>query len=322
MKRWCAWIHAVVARAGWAPLGLAITWGLTRALLGPPVDLSFRDLILHGVGGMALAHFFASASRCEESEFFLGRWTRAKGFTFTVVMLVAGVLGWELVKALSDRIGWSEFQRGVMIFDWDVGASIVGGLAYLVIAIGSWPQSLSESLVRRMAEGAPAEGRAGAKGSAGLPVELVGFHLEDPARLDALVAFTQELARAKSDTGGKHDAWERASRWESRLNPEAKSVFLPWDAVPVEPESPDLTDPGHWPLGSLVQAFMDGDYVLLGVRELGEVEARGTASPHGLEYIPGGWPFGGTACMHALIRGFGGRVEYDSQGKLAPTTDG
>ncbi len=51
----------------------------------------------------------------------------------------------------------------------------------------------------------------------------------------------------------------------------------------------------------MIDACRNGDYRLIGLRQLRPAVAR-------IEYEPFGTPYGGTACMVALVEAFGFRV--------------
>jgi len=74
-----------------------------------------------------------------------------------------------------------------------------------------------------------------------------------------------------------------------------------WESTPPKKR---LTDPSlivPWDFASMIDAFECGDYDLIELRRDGSVNGQ-------LIFDPGGFPFGGTGCMRAVIECFGGTV--------------
>jgi hypothetical protein len=74
-----------------------------------------------------------------------------------------------------------------------------------------------------------------------------------------------------------------------------------WFSTPVPERFTDTSLETPWDFGSMIDAFRNGEYDLLGCRRL-------TATAGRLEFDPHAWPYGGTGCMRALIEAFGHRV--------------
>lgn len=83
---------------------------------------------------------------------------------------------------------------------------------------------------------------------------------------------------------------EEASEWLER-----------WDSTPPNSRAHDPSLRKPWHFASMIDAFRDGEYELVGCRKLEEGIAR-------IEYEPLAWPFGGTGCMCALVEAFGADV--------------
>ena len=75
--------------------------------------------------------------------------------------------------------------------------------------------------------------------------------------------------------------------------------------VDVRLRDPSFRPPA-WDFRSLIEAFRNGDYDLLGCQRASSETGR-------LAFEPFGWPYGGTGCMRALIEAFGHRVTIDAQ---------
>jgi hypothetical protein len=120
----------------------------------------------------------------------------------------------------------------------------------------------------------------------------------------------------------KHDkaagAFRSVEAWKAFFDAQALSHF--WWPSPTELEDwkrrylatpypqrfsePSLKRP--WDFASLIEAFQNGDYELLGLSQIEGGLAR-------LDFAPYGHPFGGTGCMRALIEAFDHRVTVDSE---------
>jgi hypothetical protein len=74
-----------------------------------------------------------------------------------------------------------------------------------------------------------------------------------------------------------------------------------WFATPVETRFTDPSLETPWDFASMIDAFRNGDYRLIGLRRLRPAVAR-------IEYEPFGDPYGGTGCMVALVEAYGFRV--------------
>jgi hypothetical protein len=125
-------------------------------------------------------------------------------------------------------------------------------------------------------------------------------------RLDAVVA---ALAVAKRDEDFHDDNY-----WLTFFDEKARSTFWwpsqaelevlsrRWKAAPVELRLRDPSfQPPAWDFGSMIDAFRDGDYDLLGCQRRSPQVGR-------LEFEPHGWPYGGSGCTRALVEAFGHRV--------------
>ncbi len=132
----------------------------------------------------------------------------------------------------------------------------------------------------------------------------VEFRVSEEQRLEMLSAVVSALVDAKA-TGEWHDDeyWlgffgeeARVHFWwptEAELEEYSRRLL----ATPVEQRASDPSLDTPWDFGSMIDAFRNGDYRLLGLRVDGSV-AR-------IEFEPFGWPYGGTDCMEALVEAFG-----------------
>jgi hypothetical protein len=137
----------------------------------------------------------------------------------------------------------------------------------------------------------------------------VEFEIADEDRFRHLEAVVAALAEAKRiDDFGVDEYWLRFFDTEARSHfwqptEEQKQDWLRrWQSTPLEQRSsdPSLVEL-PWDFGSMIDAFKNGDYELLGCRRVSERVGR-------IEFEPFGWPYGGAGCMRALIEAFGYRV--------------
>ena len=100
------------------------------------------------------------------------------------------------------------------------------------------------------------------------------------------LGFFDERARSKFWWPTQEEVDEWLARWES-IPPNYRTL------------DPSLQKPWHF--ASMIDAFREGEYDLLGCRKVEEGVAR-------IEYEPLALPFGGTGCMCALVEAFDGDV--------------
>jgi len=96
------------------------------------------------------------------------------------------------------------------------------------------------------------------------------------------------------------DAKAQAHFWHP-TEAELKDWEQRWSATPVKQRWHDPSLKTPWDFGSMIGAFENGDYELIGCRRISDAVAR-------LEFDPYGSPYGGTGCMQALIEAFGHQV--------------
>lgn len=139
-------------------------------------------------------------------------------------------------------------------------------------------------------------------------MSFVEFTVGDEEAYARLGAVVGALAKAKADDDFRDDEF-----WRRLFNDEALARFWwpteaeradwlrRWQATPVDKrmDDPSLVTP--WDFGSMIDAFRNGEYDLMGLRRVRPDRAR-------LEYEPHAYPYGGTGCMRALIEAFGFRV--------------
>jgi hypothetical protein len=142
--------------------------------------------------------------------------------------------------------------------------------------------------------------------------EFVEFSYGNDAQLKRVAGIWSALREAKlAEQFADDEFWlgffdeaARATFWWPTEQERAEWIKL-WDATPPGRRATEpLLDHG-WDFGSLIDAFRNGDYEILECRSVGPNRAR-------LEYMPWGFPFGGTDCMRALVEAFGCKVERDS----------
>lgn len=142
---------------------------------------------------------------------------------------------------------------------------------------------------------------------------FVEFEIASEERFQQLDVVVTALREAK------HNQFFHSERyWLSFFDAEAMSYF--WHPIQVEfteweqhwfstSVNQRFSEPNLetlWDFGSMIGAFEDGDYDLLGCKRLSGKIAR-------LEFHPHSYPYGGTGSMKALIGAFGHRVVGSSK---------
>jgi hypothetical protein len=142
---------------------------------------------------------------------------------------------------------------------------------------------------------------------------FVEFEVADEDRFRRLVAVFDALRAAKVA-----DEWRDDDYWLAFFDAEARSHFWwptaaeqddwnrRWFSTPVPQRFTDPSLVTPWDFGSLIDAFRNGDYELLGCEQVSERAGRLFFDPHG-------WPYGGTGCMRALVEAFGHRVTAEPE---------
>jgi hypothetical protein len=140
---------------------------------------------------------------------------------------------------------------------------------------------------------------------------------QEEARFALLLAVTEELRRDKDAEA--IDA--ESPKWRNFFDERALAHFWwptdeeraewtrRWFATPVETRFTDPALEHPWDFESLVDAFANGEYQLLGLRRVDPTRAR-------FELDPYAFPYGGLGCVIALIEAFDLRVLeiYDGGG--------
>jgi hypothetical protein len=136
----------------------------------------------------------------------------------------------------------------------------------------------------------------------------VEFEIASEEQLDKLSEVFAALVAAK--TG---DDWKDDPYWLVFFDDAAKRNFWwptdavlkdwgrRWSSTPLETRWTDPSLRTKWLFGSLIDAFCNGEYDLLGCRQTSDGRGR-------IEFDPYGWPYGGTECMRVLAESFGHRV--------------
>jgi hypothetical protein len=141
--------------------------------------------------------------------------------------------------------------------------------------------------------------------------EHVEFEIGSIDGYRKLEAVTSALVMSK-----RTDDWKDEAFWLGYFDAAARSHF--WWPTPDEledwqrrwfstPAITRFTDPSlktPWIFDSMIDAFKNGDYELLGCQKISDNIGR-------FEFAPHGYPYGGTGCMRALIEAFDHRVLYE-----------
>ena len=123
--------------------------------------------------------------------------------------------------------------------------------------------------------------------------------------MNRLTLVTGELRNQKSGAAIRDEAYwlpffDEADRtefwWPTEAESEHWNTF--WFSTPLlKRHSPDMPTP-PWDFGSMIDAILDGEYDLIGVRLLAPMRAR-------LEIDPQAYPYGGIDSLRTLVRSFG-----------------
>jgi hypothetical protein len=136
---------------------------------------------------------------------------------------------------------------------------------------------------------------------------FVEFEIADDVRFERVAVVIEALGVAKrSDDFRDDDYWrslfvEAIDHFWWPLEEELEDWERRWLGTPVGKRSANASLNTPWTLGSLIDAFRNGEYDLLGCRRVTDHIGR-------IEFDPWGWPYGGTGCMRAVLEAFGHRV--------------
>ncbi len=137
---------------------------------------------------------------------------------------------------------------------------------------------------------------------------FVEFEITNYERFRNLVTVVDALRASKAA-----DDWHDDEYWLSFFDDAARSHFWwptpaeledwkhRWFSTPVPQRFSDPSLQTPWDFASMIDAFRNGDYELVGCTQSGAKMAR-------LDFEPFGHPYGGCGCMKALIESFGFRV--------------
>lgn len=142
---------------------------------------------------------------------------------------------------------------------------------------------------------------------------FVEFAIPDEDRFARLVMIVDELKRDK-DAGILAPGLKWKSLFDERAlahfwwpTPAEREEWLRrWNATPVPERWSDPALRTPWDFDSLIDAFANAEYELLGIRRQGE-HAR-------LEFEPAAFPYGGVNCMTALVEALEGRITMIDEG--------
>lgn len=137
---------------------------------------------------------------------------------------------------------------------------------------------------------------------------FVEFVISDNVAFDRLATVAGELQKQKmGDATRDENYWlpfftapDRAEFWwASEAETELWNRFWFSTQLP-DRHSPQMPTP-PWDFGSMIDAIMDGEYELVGVRKLTSERARFEIDPHS-------YPYGGIDAVRALVRAFGHNI--------------
>jgi hypothetical protein len=146
---------------------------------------------------------------------------------------------------------------------------------------------------------------------------FVEFAIHDAERLERLTAIVDELRLDKAA-----GTLEPGPKWRPMFDDRALAHFWwptpselddwrrRWEATPLPGRWADPSLQRPWDFDSLIEAFANGEYQILGIRRQG-----GTGR---LEFEPDAFPYGGTGCMQALVEAFDFVVTTIDDGSQPP----
>lgn len=134
---------------------------------------------------------------------------------------------------------------------------------------------------------------------------FVEFVISDDAAFNRLATVAGQLRKQKNGDGIRDENfWLRLFTvsdlaefwWPSEAERELWNEF--WFSTPLpDRHSPEMPTP-PWDFGSMIDAILDGEYELVGVRKLTQGRARFELDPHS-------YPYGGIDSVRTLVRAFG-----------------
>jgi hypothetical protein len=136
----------------------------------------------------------------------------------------------------------------------------------------------------------------------------VEFAVADEDRFCRLAAAFDAVRTAiQSDDWRDDNYWlgffdsEALSRFWRPTAAEREDWLRRWSATPAPQRFTDPSLVTPWDFGSMIDAFQNGDYELVGCERVSPKVGRLLFEPHI-------WPYGGTGCMRALVEAFGHQV--------------
>lgn len=139
-------------------------------------------------------------------------------------------------------------------------------------------------------------------------MSFIEFKVSEDAACARLAAVVDALVKAKAGGDFRDDEFWKGFFDQSALarfwwpsEAERADWRSRWQAAPVHSRATDPSLATPWDFGSMIEAFKNGEYDLIGLRRMNPDRAR-------LEYEPHAYPYGGTGCMRALIEAFGFKV--------------
>lgn len=148
--------------------------------------------------------------------------------------------------------------------------------------------------------------------------EYIEFAVTHSQRFEALQRVFDKLKRDKDEDNIDEDEPylnlfdEEARQYFRGSTPEEDSAGAEkWYATRIEARWSDPSLQRGWDFDSMIDAFKNGEYVLLSCEMVSPTTAR-------LNFYALAYPYGGTGCMQALVESFGFQVLMISDGGSPP----
>jgi len=128
-----SWIRAAVLRAGWAPIAVFLLHVAISRGLGAYLEYPWLDQPMHGLGGVAIAHFFWVATGLAEATPILGSLPRPGRLVSSMALVGTATVVWECLEWTGDALGYTSAQVGLDDTMLDMLLGLAGGALYFGI---------------------------------------------------------------------------------------------------------------------------------------------------------------------------------------------
>jgi hypothetical protein len=133
MLQLLSWIRVAVLRAGWAPIVVFVLHVVISRGFGAYLAYPGLDQPMHGLGGVAIAHFFWVATGLDEAIPILGNLLRTGRLILSMALVGTATVVWELLEWTGDALGYTSAQVGLDDTMLDMLLGLAGGALYFGI---------------------------------------------------------------------------------------------------------------------------------------------------------------------------------------------